>query len=185
LCCVQNYHTCSLHQLEGWHFIHAANSSSACSYSHSMYERSTLGQIERPSGNDFRVPDGQTTMIEGVIDSFLLTPQSVRPSLDSLLVLDRAKFSSFILAYNRHLTTSGAAEPWLTQHKVIGETIFVLGLHRAITALLVHVRCAATQSDILIIKPSRHVTCYFSTSSGCKPRRVLRIYTHTSRSFYT
>lgn len=149
-----------------------------------MYERSTLGQIERSSGNDFRVPDGQTIMTEDVIDSFLLTPQSLRPSLDSLLVLDRAKFSSFILAYNRHLTTSGAAEPWLTQHKGSGETIFVLGLHRATAALLVYVRCAATQSDILIIKPSRHVTCYFSTSSGCKPRRV-RIYTHTSRSSYT
>jgi len=140
--------------------------------------------IERSSGNDFRVPDGQTIMTEDVIDSFLQTPQSLRPSLDSLLVLDIAKFSSFILAYNRHLTTSGAAEPWLTQRKGSSETIFVLGLHRAIAALLVHVRCAATQSDILIIKPSRHVTCYFSTSSGCKPRLV-RIYTHTSRSFYT
>ncbi|OAG23905.1 hypothetical protein CC77DRAFT_636430 [Alternaria alternata] len=119
-----------------------------------------------------------------LVSLLILTFDSLRPSLDSLLVLDRAKFSSFILAYNRHLTTSGAAEPWLTQHKGSGETIFILGLHRATAALLVYVRCAATQSDILIIKPSRHVTCYFSTSSGCKPRRV-RIYTHTSRSSYT
>jgi hypothetical protein len=35
-------------------------------------------QIERSSGNDFRVPDGQTIMTEDVIDSFLLTPQSTR-----------------------------------------------------------------------------------------------------------